>query len=88
VTTDNAPAIDVEYTALRPETLRAVVEEFVTRDTTDYGERERTLEEKVEDVMRQLRRGEVKIVFDEATNTVNIVPSRSPGVPSHRRRSG
>ena len=84
---DDAPVIDVQYTALQPGTLRAVVEEFVTRDTTDYGERERTLEEKVEDVMRQLRRGEVKLVFDEKTTTVNIVPSRSPGVPAHRRRS-
>jgi uncharacterized protein YheU (UPF0270 family) len=46
----------VPYAALKPATLRALIEEFVSRDTTDYGERERTLEDKVEDVMRQLRR--------------------------------
>jgi uncharacterized protein len=54
----------------------AVIEEFVTRDTTDYGERERSLAEKVEDVMRQFRRGEAKVVFDGETGTVNIVVAR------------
>jgi uncharacterized protein len=67
------PAIEVPHTSLRPATLRAVIEEFVTRDTTDYGMRERTLEEKMADVMRQLEGGEAKVVFDTATGTVNIV---------------
>jgi uncharacterized protein YheU (UPF0270 family) len=39
--------IEVPCISLQPATLRAVVEEFVTRATTDYDERERTLEEKV-----------------------------------------
>ena len=47
---NRAKAIEVRYSLLQPATLRALVEEFVTRDTTDYGERERTLEEKVKDV--------------------------------------
>ena len=70
---DSASVTNVPYTALKPETLLALIEEFVTRDTTDYGERERTLGDKVEDVMRQLRRGEARIVFDGASETINIV---------------
>jgi uncharacterized protein YheU (UPF0270 family) len=70
---DSAAVTEVPYTALKPETLRALIEEFVTRDTTDYGERERTLGDKVEDVMRQLRRGEARIVFDTDSGTINIV---------------
>lgn len=66
----------VGYADLQPATLRALIEEFVTRDTTDYGERVRTLEEKVEDVMRQLRRGEAAIVFDAKSDTINIVVTR------------
>jgi uncharacterized protein YheU (UPF0270 family) len=73
---ERTETIEVPHTLLRPATLRTVIEEFVTRDTTDYGERERSLEEKVEDVMRQLRRGEAKVVFDPATGTVNVVPAR------------
>lgn len=67
--------VEVPYTSVHPDTLRAVVEEFITRAGTDYGERERTLEEKIADVMRQLQRGEAKLVFDPGTSSVNIVPT-------------
>ena len=43
-------------TALSADALRGVVEEFVGRDGTDYGCEERTLDEKVRDVLRQLER--------------------------------
>ena len=69
--------MEVPYTSLQADTLRAVVEEFVTRAGTDYGERERTLEEKIAEVMRQLTHGEAKLVFDPQTNTVNIIPTQS-----------
>lgn len=69
--------VDVPYTALSADALRGLVEEFVTRDGTDYGVRERTVEEKCRDVMRQLERGEVKIVFDPASRSANVVPGRA-----------
>ncbi len=75
---DDTQPIEVPHTALSPEALRGLVEEFVTRDGTDYGERERTLEERVRDVLRQLERGEVKIVFDPDSETTNLVVAR-PG---------
>jgi len=74
---ERAKAIEVPYTSLQPATLRAVIDEFVTRDTTDYGERERSLEEKVADVVRQLERGEAKLVFAAETGTVTIVMAQS-----------
>lgn len=78
----SAGAVEVPYDSLQPATLRAVIEEFITRAATDYGAHERTLEEKVADVMRQLHRGEAKVVFDAQTDSVNIVPR----VRSHRRQ--
>jgi uncharacterized protein YheU (UPF0270 family) len=74
-------AIAIPYDSLQPDTLRAVVEEFITRNGTDYGERERTLDSKVADVMHQLRRGEVTVVFDPRTATVNIVLAGSTRRP-------
>jgi uncharacterized protein YheU (UPF0270 family) len=71
-----ARSVEVPHTELDRETLRRLVEEYVSRDGTDYGRRERTLEEKVEDVLRQLRRGEVCIVFDPESQTTNLVASR------------
>jgi hypothetical protein len=62
-----------EYGDLAADLLRAVVESFVLREGTDYGERELSLEEKVERVIVQLKRGEVQIVFDPESETVSIV---------------
>jgi uncharacterized protein YheU (UPF0270 family) len=68
----------VPYRELSEEALRGVLESFVLREGTDYGEREFSLDQKVEHVTRQLRRGEAKIVFDPATETIDVVVVR-PG---------
>lgn len=68
-----AQPVEISPDQLSPEALRGLVEEFVSRDGTDYGAVERSLEEKVRDVLGQLERGEVRIVFDPETETANIV---------------
>jgi hypothetical protein len=68
--------IDVPYERLDPETLRNVIQEFVTRDGADWGEAGCTLEDKVGQVMQQLRNRKVKIVFDLNSETTNIVVCR------------
>lgn len=68
--------VEVPHTRLTADVLRRLTEEFVTRDGTDYGAVERTLEQKVTDVRRQLDRGDVSIVFDAESETLNIVRSR------------
>jgi len=73
---DKAVGVEVPYDKLSREALHRLVEEFVTRDGTDYGARERALEDKIADVMDQLRRREAKIVFDADSGTANIVPVR------------
>jgi hypothetical protein len=50
-----------------------VVESFVLREGTDYGERAFSLQEKVAQVLHQLERGEARIVFEPQTRSVNIV---------------
>jgi uncharacterized protein YheU (UPF0270 family) len=72
-----ADLVDVPYTALSEVALRKLIEELVTRAGTDYGAVERTLEEKVADVRRQLVRGEAKIVYDPATETASIVDAHA-----------
>ena len=56
-------------TLLSPAALRAVVEEFVTRDGTD----DSSIERRIETVMRQLDAGIVELHFDDKTETCNIV---------------
>ena len=63
----------VPYTELAAELLRAVVESYVLREGTDYGEKEFSLEDKVAHVISRLKRGEARIVFDPESETVSIV---------------
>jgi uncharacterized protein YheU (UPF0270 family) len=65
--------VRVPHTELSSDLLRAVIESFVLREGTDYGEREFTLEEKVARVVRQLERGEAQIIFDPKTESVDVV---------------
>jgi uncharacterized protein YheU (UPF0270 family) len=65
--------VEVPAEALAPETLRAVLEAFVLREGTDYGAVERSLDEKVADVRRQLARGEARLVFDPESGSVTVV---------------
>lgn len=70
-------AVEVPCDALSPETLRSLAEEFVTRDGTDYGAEERTLDQKVAGLMRQLETGEAKIFYESESETINIVSKQA-----------
>lgn len=65
--------MEVPISELKPDTLRAVVEAFVLREGTDYGNRVFSLEEKVDQVLAQLRAGHATLMFDAETETVNII---------------
>ncbi len=70
----SADYVHVPYTELSVELLRAVIESFVLREGTDYGETELSLDDKVARVIAQLKRGEASIVFDPDTDSVTIRP--------------
>jgi uncharacterized protein YheU (UPF0270 family) len=67
----------VPHTELAADVLHAVVESYVLREGTDYGEKEYSLDDKVAHVVNQLKRGDAQIVFDPETETVSIVRSAS-----------
>jgi hypothetical protein len=73
---DTSLGVELSVEDLSPEALRGIVEEFVTRDGTDYGAVERGVEEKIAQVIAQLRSGEARLVFDPETETANIAPAR------------
>ena len=66
--------VEIPWEDLSAEALGSLIEEFITREGTDYGVREAPLEEKVRQVRRQLQADEAVIVFDQRTGTCNIVP--------------
>lgn len=70
----------IPHTKLSPATLRAFVQEFVTRDGTDHS----LVERRIENVLRQLETGRVELHFEDETKTCNIVPVDA-GVESNTR---
>jgi uncharacterized protein YheU (UPF0270 family) len=74
---DSGP-VEVPHTELSRDALRGVVESFVLREGTDYGERDVPLDSKEAQVMRQLERGDATIVYDPGTDSIDIVVKR-PG---------
>jgi uncharacterized protein YheU (UPF0270 family) len=65
--------VELDPGQLSPGALRGLVEEYVTREGTDYGHSNWSLEEKVSQVFRQLERGEARIVFDLELESASIV---------------
>ena len=63
----------IPFQQLDPDTLQNLLEEYATRDGTDYGEREVSLVDKVASLRRQLQSGEVVIWFEPGEESVNLV---------------
>jgi uncharacterized protein len=64
----------IPHQQLSAEALQGVIEDFVTRDGTDYGESEATLSVKVAQVKTHLNQGRIVIVFDENEESINLLP--------------
>lgn len=65
--------IEVPPERLAPEVLRALLEEYASRDGTDYGERELSLEEKSDNLQAQLGRSELKILYETETEQWDLL---------------
>ncbi|MHB0956561.1 MAG: YheU family protein [Pirellulaceae bacterium] len=62
-------SMHIPHTQLSLAALRAIVEEFVTRDGTDHS----SVDRRIEIVLRQLDAGSVELFFDDDTRTCNIL---------------
>lgn len=54
-------------------TCQSLLEEYASRDGTDYGDRELSLEEKVTALSLQLERGDLMILFDFEAQTWDLL---------------
>ncbi len=69
---------------MSPGALQGMIEEFVTRDGTDYGDRETELAKKVAQVSAQLQSGQAGIFFYPDSETFQILPKdQFPGGMVH-----
>jgi uncharacterized protein len=63
---------------LSPEALQGVIDEFITRDGTEYGEIEASGETKFRQVKDKLERGSAVLIYDDETETCNIFLANDP----------
>ena len=71
----------VPWERLSAAALRGVLEEFITREGTEYGADDVGLERKLAQVQRQLEAGEVLVLFDGESETVNLVRAAGRSAP-------
>ncbi len=68
-----ANLLDIPLARLAPDALAGLLEEFASRDGTDYGERELSLEQKVVQLRTQLASGDMRLLYDSDSETWDLV---------------
>jgi len=63
---------------LSPEALKGIIEEYISRDGTDYGEVETSAETKFRYVKQMLGKGLAVLIFDDEAETTNIFLANDP----------
>ena len=63
----------IPYQELEPDTLHNLIESFILREGTDYGEQEISLPQKTENVLQQLKEGSVVILYSQLSESVTLI---------------
>lgn len=66
--------MEIPYQKIPHDLLINMIREFVMREGTDYTHRDISIEEKIEQVLKQIKQGRVVITFDAETETFTILP--------------
>lgn len=69
-----AQFVAVPLARLQADVLQSLLEDFASRDGTDYGEQECTLDDKVVRLGSQLKAGELQILYDVDSEQWDLVP--------------
>lgn len=69
--------VEVPFEKINPDTLKKLISEFVSREWEEIGDSSPTLEDKINQVLLQLKEKKAQIVFDLKTETCNIVSKQS-----------
>jgi uncharacterized protein YheU (UPF0270 family) len=67
--------VEVPPQRLQPEVLQALLEEYASRDGTDYGEQELSLSRKVSNLRQQIQQGDLLILYEIEGEHWDLVPA-------------
>lgn len=65
----------ISFTDLKMETLVALVESFILREGTDYGNDEVSLDHKTQQIIEQIQEEKILIVYSELHESCDLVPA-------------
>ena len=68
--------VEIPLERIAPEILQALLADFVSREWSELSDAGFTLEEKIEQVLQQLKSGQARILFDLTSGSWNIVPTQ------------
>jgi uncharacterized protein YheU (UPF0270 family) len=68
-----SPPVEVPAESLNEETVLKLIDSFIFREGTDYGNIEASLETKRQQILKMLGKNKIKIVFDPNTESATIM---------------
>lgn len=69
--------LEIPYQQLSEDALSGILDEFINREGTDYGDIEVSHERKYQQLLTALQSGRCKIVFDPASDSCTLIESVS-----------
>ena len=70
----------IPYQQLDEITLNNIIEQYILREGTDYGEIELSLQEKTLQLLAQIKRGDIYIIYSELEESVTLISQHSSGL--------
>lgn len=70
------PPLQIPWEQVSDDALQGIIDEFIMREGTDYGANEVEHATKVQQVKKQLAKGQIHIVFEPESKSVTIVTER------------
>lgn len=73
---DPEEGVEIPLERIAPEILQALLADFVSREWSELSDAGFTQEQKIEQVLQQLKSGQARILFDLTSGSWNIVPTQ------------
>ncbi len=77
----------IPYQSLDNETLYSLIESFILREGTDYGEAEVSLKDKSQKLLQQIESGNVLILYSELSESVTLIHKQQFSEKLHSNES-
>ncbi|WP_094752526.1 YheU family protein [Psychromonas sp. CD1] len=65
--------MQINYHDLQTETLHNLIEHFILREGTDYGEQEISLDKKKQQILHLLEKGDIVILYSELHESITLI---------------